>query len=97
MIALFFILSINTTMRAEEFIAEYATANKPHFAVTEPCTGCDGTGNISTQNKTQTCPLCSGTGSMLEVPNDSEIMHGYQSDLDHMKNRPQTLWAAGKF
>ena len=84
-------------MRAKEFIVEYATANKPHFAVTDPCSDCEGTGNISIQNGTQTCPTCSGSGSIVEIPKDEVISQGYPSDLDHMNSRPATLWAAGKF
>ena len=84
-------------MRAKEFITEYAISSKPVIAITNPCTKCNGVGNIATNERTQTCPLCSGTGSMPENPDDVDLQQGYSSDADQMMNTADTLWAVGKF
>lgn len=97
MSSLFLCVTINNTMRAKEFIIEYAVSAIPAISVSNPCSKCGGAGNITDGEKTQTCPICSGTGSEPENPEDSDPQQGYASDSDGKMNQADTLWAVGKF
>ena len=82
-------------MRAKEFIKEYAIVDKPALNIRPTCPDCNGSGNIDGGISTQTCPTCKGVGS-LDVQNNTQD-NGYAADKDYQMNKPDTLWAAGKF
>lgn len=82
-------------MRAKEFIREYAIVDKPAFNIRPTCPDCKGSGNMDNGDSTQTCPTCKGVGS-VESPKNVQAA-GYAGDKDYQMNKPDTLWAAGKF
>jgi len=88
---LFIIYCINNTMRAKEFILEYAIGNKTDFTqISAPCDACHGTGNTDTGGGSETCQACKGVGTQDKTDNT-----GYAMDKDHQSL--QGTYAGGGF
>ena len=88
---MFPLFCINNSMRAKEFIIEYAITKKPDFTrVSAPCTDCHGTGNVDKDGNNQTCPTCKGVGSQNQQDNA-----GFASDRDHQMNMQSTYANGG--